>query len=122
MTIIYALLISITAFVYFYLKAMKALQMLQLNSYRNERYTKWMSENKSKVYFLSDILPLFGLLGLLISPFVAAIISIALFVLLIQLCFPRAHLLIHELWICVVHENCRKHSIQIPVSIILASP
>ncbi|MFT5832548.1 MAG: UDP-N-acetylmuramoyl-tripeptide--D-alanyl-D-alanine ligase [Cognaticolwellia sp.] len=85
MTIIYALLISITAFVYFYLKAMKALQMLQLNSYRNERYTKWMSENKSKVYFLSDILPLFGLLGLLISPFVAAIISIALFILLIQL-------------------------------------
>jgi UDP-N-acetylmuramoyl-tripeptide--D-alanyl-D-alanine ligase len=83
--IIYALLISITAFGYFYFKAMKALQMLQLNSYRNERYTKWMSENKSKVRFLSDVLPLFGLLGLLINPMLATIITVALFGLLIQL-------------------------------------
>ncbi len=83
--IIIALLITIAAFVYFYFKAMKALQMLQLNSYRNERYGKWMRENRVKVNYISDFLPLFGLVGLFIKPFVGVIITVALFVLLIQL-------------------------------------
>jgi UDP-N-acetylmuramoyl-tripeptide--D-alanyl-D-alanine ligase len=64
---------------------MKALQMLQLNSYRNERYTKWMNQNRSKVFYPSDILPLFGLFGLFANELVATIITVALFVLLIQL-------------------------------------
>jgi len=85
MTIIYAILIIITAFAYFYFKAMKALQMLQLNSYRNERYLKWMGQNRSKVFYPSDILPLFGLFGLFINELAATIITIALFILLIQL-------------------------------------
>ncbi|NJP38608.1 UDP-N-acetylmuramoyl-tripeptide--D-alanyl-D-alanine ligase [Alkalicoccus luteus] len=65
------------------LKVKRSVHMLQLNSYRNERYAKWMSENSSKVYSPAEMLYLVPLIVLLFSNsdiFILAVTS-AVFVL-----------------------------------------
>lgn len=61
--------------------------MLQLNSYRNERLLRWMSNNKNKVYLVRDVFAIIWLIPLL---FHATILSvILLFVYFIVLFLTR---------------------------------
>lgn len=85
---IYPIIFSITvgiAFYYFYVKAHKAIHILQLNSYRDERFSKWINENPSKVYFNSDVLPILGGIVAYFFPVIGAIIAALLWIMLVQL-------------------------------------
>lgn len=57
---IWAYLLIIVSFVYIGTRIKKSLHMLQLNSYRNERYMRWVNNNKGRVFRKRDILPLIG--------------------------------------------------------------
>lgn len=51
--------ILIMLMIYFYKKTKNGIHMLQLESYRNERYFKWIKNNKNKVFQKKEILFLF---------------------------------------------------------------
>ena len=51
--------ILITLMVYFYKKTKNGIHMLQLESYKNERYFKWIKNNKNKVFQKKETLFLF---------------------------------------------------------------
>ena len=44
-------IIYILFIVYFFKRTKHGLHMLQLESYKNERYAKWMKQNKKVLYF-----------------------------------------------------------------------
>ena len=54
--------ILITLIIYFYKKTKNAIHMLQLESYKNERYFKWIKNNKKKVFQKKEILFLFPII------------------------------------------------------------
>jgi UDP-N-acetylmuramoyl-tripeptide--D-alanyl-D-alanine ligase len=58
---IWAYLLIIVSFVYIGFRIKKSLHMLQLNSYRNERYMRWINNNKGKVFRKRDLLPILGI-------------------------------------------------------------
>ncbi len=82
--ITYALTFGI-AFYYFYLKARKSIHILQLNSYRDERYGKWMNQNAAKVYFNSDLLPILGAIIAVFFPLIGLAVAVLSYLLLIRL-------------------------------------
>ncbi|MFA9557924.1 UDP-N-acetylmuramoyl-tripeptide--D-alanyl-D-alanine ligase [Evansella sp. AB-rgal1] len=63
-------------------KTVKSVHMLQLNSYRNERYLLWISRNKGKVFQLRDVLLLVPIVLALVNDYAGSISAIAVFVLL----------------------------------------
>ena len=54
--------ILITLMVYFYKKTKNGIHMLQLESYKNERYFKWIKNNKNKVFQKKETLFLFSVI------------------------------------------------------------
>lgn len=64
-------------------KAKQSVHMLQLNSYRNERYAKWMGSNRDKVFHLLEITYLLPVIFAIVSGsiFITYVSAIAVFVL-----------------------------------------
>jgi UDP-N-acetylmuramoyl-tripeptide--D-alanyl-D-alanine ligase len=50
--------------IYFGVKAKKDIHMLQLNSYQNNRYFKWLSNNRKRIFMIRDLIPLITLIFL----------------------------------------------------------
>lgn len=65
--------------IYTYLRIRFNLHMLQLNSYRNERYIKWFQENKGKVFQIRDFIPLLSLVLLNKLPVISFIFAIVIY-------------------------------------------
>ncbi|MDP4145932.1 MAG: UDP-N-acetylmuramoyl-tripeptide--D-alanyl-D-alanine ligase [Bacillota bacterium] len=53
------------------------MHMLQLNSYRNERYRKWLDRNKSKLFSIKDVLPIISMIFLLLNKVLIGLIVFA---------------------------------------------
>ncbi len=60
---------------YTFVKVKTQVHMLQLNSYRNERYLRWLGKNPARLYQVKDVLPLLAL-PLLAAGFVATGLSL----------------------------------------------
>jgi UDP-N-acetylmuramoyl-tripeptide--D-alanyl-D-alanine ligase len=80
---IWAYLLLIVSFIYIGNKIKKSLHMLQLNSYRNERFMRWINNNKGKVFRKRDLLLFVGvvlyavdqqLLGILVMTLIYAVL------------------------------------------------
>lgn len=61
MTEIILLLGMIAGLAYAFAKAKTQVHMLQQNSYRNERYIRWLRKNSDRLYHIKDLLPLIAL-------------------------------------------------------------
>ncbi|GAK05524.1 UDP-N-acetylmuramoylalanyl-D-glutamyl-2,6-diaminopimelate-D-alanyl-D-alanine ligase [Geomicrobium sp. JCM 19037] len=61
------LLLAIAWALYTIIRVKRNVHMLQLNSYRNERYFRWMKGNTKKAFRLWDLLPLLSLIALPLS-------------------------------------------------------
>lgn len=75
--------ILITLIIYFYKKTKNAIHMLQLESYKNERYFKWIKNNKKKVFQKKEILFLFPIILYFINNLYGVIFLIIINLLLI---------------------------------------
>lgn len=74
-----ALLVGIIAgLAYTLVKVRTQVHMLQQNSYRNERYIRWMKKNPSRLFQVKDLLPLIAL-PLLIGGYPAAGLAVWIF-------------------------------------------
>ena len=71
-------------FAYIFTKIRHGLHMLQLEYYKNDRYTAWMKKNKKQVYSLRDLLLLIVIpvciFNLVVGLIVNLVISILLFI------------------------------------------
>ena len=56
-----------SALLYLIWKLKKDLQMMQQNSYRNDRYIKWLRANFSRNLKIRDFLPLLAILPLILG-------------------------------------------------------
>ncbi|MGI5891357.1 MAG: UDP-N-acetylmuramoyl-tripeptide--D-alanyl-D-alanine ligase [Bacillota bacterium] len=85
---IYLIIFLLAFFVFFILynskKLRHELHMFQLNSYRNERYLRWYTQQKGRVFKKRDFIPAALVLIWLftVNPFVFAIISFVVYLLL----------------------------------------
>ncbi|GAK14269.1 hypothetical protein [Geomicrobium sp. JCM 19039] len=61
------LLLAIAWALYTIIRVKRNVHMLQLNSYRNERYFRWMKGNTKKAFRLWDLLPFLSLIALPLS-------------------------------------------------------
>lgn len=59
----------LTMIIFFGVKAKKDIHMLQLNSYQNNRYFKWLSKNRNQILQIGSLLPLISLLFLWMGKF-----------------------------------------------------
>ncbi|HWQ62688.1 MAG TPA: UDP-N-acetylmuramoyl-tripeptide--D-alanyl-D-alanine ligase [Negativicutes bacterium] len=75
MSEIIMLLAVLAGLAYTFVKVRTQVHMLQLNSYRNERYIRWLGKNPARLYQVKDVLPLFSL-PLLAAGYVAAGLSL----------------------------------------------
>ena len=64
---------------YVTIKTLKSVHMLQQNSYRNERYVKWMKAHPKHVYMKRDLLPLLSIFLFLMGNKLYAILSFVVF-------------------------------------------
>ncbi|WP_096189863.1 UDP-N-acetylmuramoyl-tripeptide--D-alanyl-D-alanine ligase [Evansella halocellulosilytica] len=83
MILLFTLLFIAIWFIPVIAKTIKSIHMLQLNSYRNERYIRWISKNKGKVIQKRELLltvPI--ILALFMSELVPVLTAVAILVLL----------------------------------------
>lgn len=64
MTEIFYLFFSLSYLIYVFRKLAKDIHMLQLNSYSTVRYIKWIRNNPSKIFLLTNIAPFLSLISL----------------------------------------------------------
>lgn len=66
----------ILLYVYYLYKMKRGFHILQLESYRNERYRRWINENKSQIIKLRELLLLIPIVLLFINKIVAFVVAI----------------------------------------------
>ncbi|HJA41039.1 MAG TPA: UDP-N-acetylmuramoyl-tripeptide--D-alanyl-D-alanine ligase [Firmicutes bacterium] len=74
---------------YVTIKTLKSVHMLQQNSYRNERYVKWMKAHPKHVYMKRDLLPLLSIFLFLMGNKLYAILSFVVFFILLTVTQER---------------------------------
>lgn len=84
-----ALLTAVAALAVAAMQTLFYTHMLQLNSYRPERFFRWMRENPRRVWSLPHLLPLAVSLTLLLSPAVGGYVAAAWLTLCAVLCRPK---------------------------------
>jgi UDP-N-acetylmuramoyl-tripeptide--D-alanyl-D-alanine ligase len=70
---------------YLILKSKKSVHMLQQNSYRNERYFKWMKEHSKRVFILKELLPLLSIFLFIYGTKLNAVLAFISFYLLLTI-------------------------------------
>ena len=88
-TILYMYGLFIAYACYAAMKVLKSVHMLQQNSYRNERYVKWMKAHPKSVYMKRDLLPLLSIFLFLVGNKLYAILSFVIFFILLALVQER---------------------------------
>lgn len=88
-TILYVYGLLIVYGFYVVTKVSKSVHMLQQNSYRNERYAKWMKAHPKNVYMKRDLLPLLSVFLFLLGNKIYAILSLIIFFILLVIIQDR---------------------------------
>lgn len=78
---VYGLLITYALFVG--VKVARSVQMLQQNSYRNERFAKWMHSHPAQVFMKRDLIPLIAILLFVVGTKATAIVFLIISFLLL---------------------------------------
>lgn len=76
-------------FVYAYFKIKHGVHMLQLESYKNERYIKWMQKNKNKILKVIDLLLIVPTIIIFINEYIA--LALEIIFLLIEILFRNKY-------------------------------
>lgn len=82
MCYVYGLLITYALFVG--VKVSRSVQMLQQNSYRNERFAKWINTHPKQVFMKRDLIPLISILLFVVGTKVTAIVFLIISFLLLS--------------------------------------